>query len=89
MRGDAIITVPWGRHMQHRERRMLFAMRIIEHTEDHYEVQDVKYGKVYRWCAQRALRSSANVVGRGQHTPDLRSSDHQSPASVIRTIPLV
>jgi hypothetical protein len=25
------------------------SMRIIEHTEGHYEVQDVQYGKVYKW----------------------------------------
>jgi hypothetical protein len=32
-----------------RERRRFSSMWIIEHTEGHYETQNVEYGKVYRW----------------------------------------
>jgi hypothetical protein len=29
--------------------------RVIECVEAHYEIQDVEFGKVYRWCPERAL----------------------------------
>ena len=43
-----------------------FAVRVIEHTMGHYEVQDVQYGEVYRWqpesvtveCEERGKRST-------------------------------
>ena len=28
-------------------------LTIIERTEGHYEVQEVEFGKVYRWCPER------------------------------------
>src|SRR3954469_16719570 len=27
--------------------------RVIECVEAHYEIQDVEFGKVYRWCPER------------------------------------
>jgi hypothetical protein len=70
IRGDAIILVPWGRH---RERRMFFAVRIIEHVEGHYETQDVEYGRVYKWqpgsitveceeCGQRSTHTKSALI---------------------------
>jgi hypothetical protein len=38
-----------------RERRSISSMWIIEHTEGHYETQDVEYGKVYRWCPESVM----------------------------------
>jgi hypothetical protein len=29
--------------------------KVIEHAEAHYEVQNVEFGKVYRWCPERAV----------------------------------
>ncbi|MBV9453566.1 MAG: hypothetical protein JOZ19_05520 [Rubrobacter sp.] len=29
--------------------------RVIECTEGHYEVQEVGFGKVYRWCPKRII----------------------------------
>jgi hypothetical protein len=50
------------------EERKDQAMRVIERTEGHYEVQDVEFGTVYRWtsetvvvacdCGERQLLSS-------------------------------
>ena len=28
-------------------------MRIVERVEGHYDVQDVEFGRVYRWCPER------------------------------------
>jgi hypothetical protein len=30
-------------------------MRIIERAEGRYEVQDVVFGRVYRWCPERVV----------------------------------
>lgn len=27
-------------------------MRIVERVEGHYDVQDVEFGRVYRWCPE-------------------------------------
>ncbi len=27
-------------------------MQVIEHTEGHYDVQEVQFGTVYRWCPE-------------------------------------
>ena len=70
IRGDAIIPVPWGRH---RERRMFFAVRIVEHVKGHYETQDVEYGRVYKWqpgsitvecgeCGQRSTHTKSALI---------------------------
>jgi hypothetical protein len=54
-------------------RRLLAAMRIIEHVEAHYEVQDVDFGKVYKWhpdsaiieceCGKRSTYSQSSLIG--------------------------
>jgi len=28
---------------------------IVERIEGHYEVQEVKFGRVYRWCPERVI----------------------------------
>jgi hypothetical protein len=38
-----------------RERRSFSSMWIIEHTEGHYETQDVEHGTVYRWCPESVM----------------------------------
>lgn len=48
-------------------------MRIIEHVEAHYEVQDVEFGKVYRWhpdsviteceCGKRSTYGQSSLIG--------------------------
>jgi len=30
-------------------------MRVIEHLEEHYEVQEVPFGRVYKWCPKSAV----------------------------------
>ena len=30
-------------------------MRVIEHLEEHYEVQEVPFGRVYKWCPESAV----------------------------------
>jgi hypothetical protein len=30
-------------------------VRIIKHTEAHYEVREVEFGEVYRWCPERLV----------------------------------
>jgi hypothetical protein len=30
-------------------------MKVIERIEAHYEVEDVEFGKVYRWCPESAM----------------------------------
>jgi hypothetical protein len=47
-------TLKAGRHTENRkdatgQQREETAMQIIEHTEGHYEAQDVEFGRVYRW----------------------------------------
>jgi hypothetical protein len=32
-----------------------FAMRVIEHEREHYEVHEVAYGKVYSWRPERLV----------------------------------
>ncbi len=27
-------------------------MRVVEHFEGHYDVQEVEFGRVYRWCPE-------------------------------------
>ncbi len=29
--------------------------RVIECFEEHYEVQNVEFGRVYRWCSERVV----------------------------------
>jgi ribosomal protein S27AE len=29
--------------------------KVIESVEAHYKIQDVEFGKVYRWCPERAV----------------------------------
>jgi len=48
-------------------------MRIIEHVEAHYEVQDLEFGKVYKWhpdsviteceCGKRSSYSQSSLNG--------------------------
>ena len=30
-------------------------MQVIEHLEEHYEVQEVPFGRVYKWCPKSAV----------------------------------
>ena len=30
-------------------------MHVIEHLEEHYEVQEVPFGRVYKWCPESAV----------------------------------
>ena len=30
-------------------------MQVIEHLEEHYEVQEVPFGRVYNWCPESAV----------------------------------
>lgn len=30
-------------------------MTVVERTEGRYEVQDVEFGKVYKWCPERVV----------------------------------
>ena len=30
-------------------------MEVLEHLEEHYEVQEVPFGRVYRWCPESAV----------------------------------
>lgn len=30
-------------------------MEVIEHTKGHYDVQEVQFGTVYRWCPERVV----------------------------------
>jgi hypothetical protein len=43
--------------------KALFVMRIIEHTEGHYEVQDLELGKVYRWHPEERDNQVRGVLG--------------------------
>lgn len=43
-------------------------MRIIEHTEGHYETEDVAYGKVYRWCPESVAVECEECGKRSTHT---------------------
>lgn len=58
-----------------REEKRSMVMKVIEHTEGHYEAQDVEFGRVYRWypetlvivcdCGERSiLCGSATTCGR-------------------------
>lgn len=69
MRPDAMIIVSWGRH---KEGRMFFAMRTIEHTMGPYEVQDVQYGKVYRWHPESVMVECEQCGQRSTHTRSSR-----------------
>ncbi len=72
-RGDAIIAESWGRHRQRREGRKFFTVRIIEHAKGHYEIQNVEYGRVYKWqpgsitveceeCGQRSTHTKSALI---------------------------
>ena len=52
----------------------VFVMRVIEHTEGHYETQDVEFGKVYKWhpgsvtvecevCGKRSTHTRSSLIG--------------------------
>jgi hypothetical protein len=43
-------------------------MRIIEHTEAHYETEDVEYGKVYRWHQESVAVECEECGKRSTHT---------------------
>ena len=30
-------------------------MEVLEHLEEHYEVQEVPFGRVYKWCPESAV----------------------------------
>src|SRR5215204_1756201 len=30
-------------------------MQVIEHLEEHYELQEVPFGRVYKWCPESAV----------------------------------
>jgi hypothetical protein len=48
--------------------KALFVMRIIEHTEGHYEVQDLELGKVYRWHPESVTIECEECWERSTHT---------------------
>ena len=54
----------WGRAMGKEE---FSSMWILEHTEGHYETQDVEYGKVYRWCPESVMIECEECGKRSTH----------------------
>src|SRR3954468_15391082 len=66
-------TVNYAANLWERERRVWFAMRIIEHIEGYYETQDLEIGKVYKWhpdnitvecgeCGKRSAYTRASLI---------------------------
>jgi ribosomal protein L37E len=52
---------------------MFFAVRIIEHTEGHYEIQVLDFGTTYRWrpenveieceeCGRRSIHTRSSLI---------------------------
>jgi hypothetical protein len=56
-----------------KDKEVFVLVRIIEQLEGHYEVQDVEFGKVYKWhpdsaiieceCGKRSTYSQSSLIG--------------------------
>ena len=46
----------------------MFVVRVIEQTEGHYEIQDVEFGKVYRWRPESVEIECEGCGKRSAHT---------------------
>ena len=46
-------------------------MEVIERTKGHYDVQEIQFGTVYRWCPERVVVECD--CGRGQLLPAWRA----------------
>ena len=60
-------------------------MQVIERTEGHYDIQEVQYGTVYRWCSECVVVEcdcgERLVLTHSESTYPACGADH---ASIIR-----